>query len=36
MGVKLLNLDTDDKVAAAIVIPPDEGPKANGQGGLLQ
>ncbi len=37
MGVKLLDLDTDDKVAAAMVIPPDEGPKANGEGGgLLQ
>ncbi len=36
MGVKLLDLDTDDKVAAAMVIPPDEGPKANGEGTLLQ
>ncbi len=37
MGVKLLDLDNDDKVAAAMVIPPDEGPKANGEGGgLLQ
>src|SRR5579875_1575799 len=35
MGVKLLDLDTDDKVAAAMVIPPDEGAKANGEG-LLQ
>ena len=35
MGVKLLDLDTDDKVASATVIPPDEGPKANGEGGTL-
>ncbi len=35
MGVKLLDLDTDDKVAAAMVIPPDEGPKTNGEGGTL-
>jgi DNA gyrase subunit A len=24
MGVRLLNLDQDDKVAAAVIIPPDE------------
>ena len=24
MGVRLLNLDQDDKVAAAVVIPPEE------------
>ena len=35
MGVKLLDLDTDDKVASATVIPPDEGPKPNGEGGAL-
>jgi DNA gyrase subunit A len=26
-GVKLLNLDTDDKVAAAVVIPPPRRPQ---------
>ena len=35
MGVKLLDLDTDDKVAAAMVIPPED-PKTGGDGGLLQ
>ena len=37
MGVKLLDLDTDDKVAASMVIPPED-PKANGgePGTLLQ
>ncbi|MBS1815389.1 MAG: DNA gyrase subunit A [Acidobacteria bacterium] len=36
-GVKLLNLDTDDKVAAAVVIPPDEsGNKEPEQGQLVQ
>ena len=34
MGVKLLDLDTDDKVAAAMVIPPED-PKTNGEGGTL-
>ncbi len=35
-GVKLLDLDTDDKVAAAMVIPPED-PKTGGEGGgLLQ
>ena len=33
-GVKLLNLDTDDKVAAAMVIPPED-PKTNGDNGAL-
>jgi DNA gyrase subunit A len=33
-GVKLLNLDPDDRVAAAVVIPPEE-PKTNGDGGTL-
>ena len=35
MGVRLLDLDTDDKVAAAMVIPPED-PKTNGtEGGTL-
>ena len=36
-GVKLLDLDTDDKVASATVIPPED-PKTNGgePGTLLQ
>ncbi len=35
MGVRLLDLDGDDKVAAAMVIPPED-PKANGgEGGTL-
>ena len=34
MGVKLLDLDTDDKVAAAMVIPPED-PKAPGENGTL-
>jgi len=34
-GVKLLNLDTDDKVAAAVTIPPDES-KTDPEQGLLQ
>jgi DNA gyrase subunit A len=33
-GVKLLDLDTDDKVAAAVVIPPDE-TKAQSEDGML-
>jgi len=36
MGVKLLDLDTDDKVAAAMVIPPDEAKTPNENGALLQ
>ena len=32
-GVRLLNLESDDKVASATVIPPDES-KTNGEGGL--
>jgi DNA gyrase subunit A len=37
-GVRLLNLDTDDKIAAAVVIPPEEAAKENGddQGTLIQ
>jgi DNA gyrase subunit A len=36
-GVRLLNLDTDDKIAAAVVIPPDEvNGKEDEQGTLLQ
>ncbi|MBS1815392.1 MAG: hypothetical protein JSS87_10990 [Acidobacteria bacterium] len=35
-GVKLLNLDTDDKVAAAVVIPPDESGNKEPEQGLLQ
>jgi DNA gyrase subunit A len=34
-GVKLLNLDPDDKVAAAVVIPPDDKPQTE-DGTLLQ
>jgi DNA gyrase subunit A len=33
-GVKLLNLDTGDKVAAAVVIPP-EHPKSQPENGTL-
>jgi DNA gyrase subunit A len=33
-GVKLLNLDTDDKVAAAVVIPPED-PKSQPEDGTL-
>ncbi len=33
-GVRLLNMEGGDKVAAAVVIPPEE--KENGNGGLLQ
>ncbi|HTV07746.1 MAG TPA: DNA gyrase subunit A [Candidatus Aquilonibacter sp.] len=33
-GVRLLNLEADDKVASATVIPPEE-PKANGENGTL-
>jgi DNA gyrase subunit A len=33
-GVKLLNLDTDDKVAAAVVIPPED-PKSQPENGTL-
>jgi DNA gyrase subunit A len=35
-GVKLLDLDTDDKVAAAVVIPPDEAKTQSEDGTLLQ
>jgi DNA gyrase subunit A len=35
-GVRLLNLDTDDKIAAAVVIPPEEVVKDDEQGTLLQ
>jgi DNA gyrase subunit A len=35
-GVKLLNLDSDDKVAAAVVIPPDESKSEPETGTLLQ
>jgi DNA gyrase subunit A len=34
-GVKLLNLEADDKVAAAVVIPPDES-KSEPETGLLR
>ena len=34
VGVKLLALDTDDRVAAAMVIPPEDS-KTNGEGGTL-
>jgi DNA gyrase subunit A len=34
-GVKLLNLESDDKVAAAVVIPPDESGKSEPETGLL-
>jgi DNA gyrase subunit A len=33
-GVRLLNLETDDKVASATVIPPED-PKTNGENGTL-
>jgi DNA gyrase subunit A len=33
-GVKLLNLDTDDKVAAAVIIPPED-PKSQPENGTL-
>ena len=36
-GVRLLNLEDGDKVAAAVIIPPEElGKEENGQGTLLQ
>ncbi len=35
-GVKLLNLDADDKVAAAVVIPPEEAKTLPEEGTLLQ
>ncbi|HEY4379348.1 MAG TPA: DNA gyrase C-terminal beta-propeller domain-containing protein, partial [Acidobacteriaceae bacterium] len=35
-GVKLLNLDTDDKVAAAVVIPPEDAKTQPENGTLLQ
>jgi DNA gyrase subunit A len=35
-GVKLLNLDTDDKVAAAVVIPPEDPKSPQEPGTLLQ
>jgi DNA gyrase subunit A len=37
-GVRLLNLDAEDKVAAAVIIPPEEAAKENGddQGALIQ
>jgi DNA gyrase subunit A len=35
-GVKLLNLDTDDKVAAAVVIPPEDAKVQPENGTLLQ
>ncbi len=34
MGVKLLDLDADDKVASATIIPPED-PKTNGESGTL-
>ncbi|AEU34389.1 DNA gyrase subunit A [Granulicella mallensis] len=36
MGVKLLDLDTDDKVAAAMVIPPEDPKSPTENGALLQ
>ena len=36
MGVRLLDLDGEDKVAAAMVIPPDESKNATENGTLLQ
>jgi DNA gyrase subunit A len=36
LGVKLLSLDADDKVAAAVVIPPDESKSEPETGLLLQ
>jgi DNA gyrase subunit A len=35
MGVKLLDLDGDDKVAASMVIPPDDSKTAETEGGPL-
>jgi len=35
-GVKLLDLDSDDKVAAAVVIPPEEAKTQPEEGTLLQ
>ena len=35
-GVKLLNLDADDKVAAAVIIPPEEAKTLPEEGTLLQ
>jgi DNA gyrase subunit A len=35
-GVKLLNLDTDDKVAAAVVFPPEDAKVQPENGTLLQ
>ena len=35
-GVKLLDLDTEDKVAAAVVIPPEEAKTQPEEGTLLQ
>jgi DNA gyrase subunit A len=35
-GVKLLNLDTDDKVAAAVVTPPEDPNSQPENGTLLQ
>jgi hypothetical protein len=35
-GVKLLDLDSDDKVAAAVVIPPEESKTEQENGTLLQ
>jgi DNA gyrase subunit A len=35
-GVRLLNLDAEDKVAAAVIIPPEEAAKEDDQGTLLQ
>ena len=36
MGVKLLDLDADDKVAAAMVIPPEDPKSPTENGALLQ
>jgi DNA gyrase subunit A len=35
-GVRLLNLEPGDRVAAAVVIPPDEDPVNGGNGSLIQ
>jgi len=35
-GVRLLNLDAEDKVAAAVIIPPEEAAKEDDQGTLIQ
>ena len=35
-GVRLLNLDAEDKIAAAVVIPPEEASKEDDQGTLIQ